>query len=117
MEPLARIVPIDQNFLFTVDTFSDRLQSAALNYLPKIGSGSFYVRVERRGHPGEIHSTQVEQEMDHIIQQACREKGWDGRVDFKDPDIIIVAETLDDVCGVGSISKALRSQYPFIRVP
>lgn len=117
LEPLARVVPIDHFFEFTIDTFSDQLKEILLPYAETIDSGSFYVRLERRGHAGEIHSPTVEQAMDHFLIQACEVKGDKPTVNFKDPDLIIIAETLDDVCGVGSIPKTLRSRYPFIRVP
>ncbi len=117
LEPLARVVPIEHTFEFTVETFSDQLQKVVFRYVDQIDSGSFYVRLERRGHAGEIHSPTVEQTMDHVLQHTCAEQGWIPKVDFKDPDLIVIAETLENVCGVGAISRAWRSQYPFVRVP
>ena len=117
LEPLARVVPIEHTFEFTVETFSDQLQEMVLHYVDYIDSGSFYVRLERRGHAGEIHSPTVEQDMDHVLQQHCMDNGWNPKVDFKDPDLIIVVETIENVCGVGPITRALRMKYPFIRVP
>ncbi len=117
LEPLARVVPIEHTFEFTVETFSLQLKEVVLQYVASIDSGSFYVRLERRGHKGEIHSPQVEQDMDHLLLQACEAKGWKPVITFEDPDIIIVVETLENICGVGTITRALRSHYPFIRVP
>jgi len=117
LEPLARVVPIEHFFEFTIDTFSEKLKETLLPYADLIDSGSFYVRVERRGHAGDIHSPTVEQAMDRLLIQACEAKGEKPTVNFKDPDLIIAVETLDDMCGIGSIPKTLRSRYPFIRVP
>lgn len=117
LEPLARVVPIDYTFEFTVESFSGQLKEIVLPYAETINSGSFYVRLERRGHSGEIHSPTIERTMDHLLQQQCAEKAWNPHIDFNDPDVVIVVETVENLCGVGSIDRALRLQYPFIRVP
>ncbi|MEW6544906.1 MAG: THUMP domain-containing protein [Nitrospirota bacterium] len=115
--PLAKLVPINQTFEFTVETFPTRLKEAILPYAERLGSGSFYVRIERRGHAGELHSQHLEQEMDQALGDAIRAGGGMPRIDFKDPDAIVVAETLGDLCGVGMITRAMRSRFPFVHVP
>jgi tRNA(Ser,Leu) C12 N-acetylase TAN1 len=88
-----------------------------LPYAEMIGNGSFYLRVERRGHAGEIHSQHVEQELDGAFRERLMARGQTPSVDFKDPDVIVVAETLDDECGVGAIPRSMRTRFPFVRVP
>ncbi len=117
LDPVARIVPIDRTFEFTVADFSTALKEAVLAYADMIDNGSFYVRIERRGHAGEIHSQHVEQELDQAVRETLAQKGMTPAIDFKNPDVIVVAETVGDVCGVGVITRAMRTQYPFIRVP
>jgi tRNA(Ser,Leu) C12 N-acetylase TAN1 len=117
LDPLAKLVPVDQTFTFTVETFVEQLKAAVLPYADRIGNGSFYVRLERRGHHGEIHSQQVEQELDRLLIAALSEKGLTPKIDFKDPDWILAIETIGDVCGVGALSRELRARYPFIKVP
>lgn len=117
LDPLAKLVPIEWTFRFTVDEFPDRLKEATLACRERIGSGSFYVRLERRGHAGEIHSQQLEQMADQAIREAAAAQGRMPTVDFKDPDVIVVAETVDDVCGVGVITRSMRTRFPFVRVP
>lgn len=116
-ESLARVIPIDRTFELRVETFSDQLQTAILPYAERLDNGSFYVRVERRGHAGEIYSQTIEQAMDQFLIQQCKAKEQYPTVKFNDPDLIIVVETLENLCGVGSIPRALRVRYPFIRVP
>jgi len=117
LDPLAKLVPVDQIFAFTVETFVEQLRAAVLRYADRIGNGSFYVRLERRGHHGEIHSQQVEQELDRLLIATLGEKGLTPSIDFKDPDWIIAIETIDDICGVGALPRELRARYPFVRLP
>jgi tRNA(Ser,Leu) C12 N-acetylase TAN1 len=115
--PLARLVPIDRTFLFTADTLIPLLKAELLAYADHIGSGSFYVRIERRGHKGEIHSRQIEQELAHALIASLEQHGCTPHVDFHDPDVIIAIEIIGDECGVGIITKSLRERYPFVKVP
>lgn len=117
LDPLARLVPIDQTFDFTLATFSERLKEAILPYAERIGSGSFYLRIERRGHAGEINSHEQETRLGEVLYETLAARGRTPRVDFKDPDIIIIAETLDDQCGVGAITRLTRTRFAFVRAP
>ncbi|HXX74445.1 MAG TPA: THUMP domain-containing protein [Nitrospiraceae bacterium] len=115
--PLARVVPLDKTVTIDAASFVPTLRAEVLNYADQIGSGSFYVRVERRGHKGEIHGQQLEQELDHALIESLTQRGFRPRVDFKNPDVIIAIETVGDECGIGIITKSLREQYPFVKVP
>lgn len=117
LDPLSKLVPIDRVFVFTVESFGERLKEAVLPYAELIGSGSFYLRIERRGHAGEIHSQHQEQNLDQALREHLIGLGRTPSIDFKDPDVIIVAETLDDECGVGAITRSMRCRFPFVRVP
>jgi tRNA(Ser,Leu) C12 N-acetylase TAN1 len=117
LRPLAKLVPIEQTFTFTVDTFPVRLKEAVLGYADRIDSGSFYVRIERRGHAGEIHGQNLEQEMDRALIEILKGRGETPSVDFKSPDLIVAVETIGEECGIGALPRALRTRYPFVRVP
>ena len=64
LRPLARLIPIDRTFTFQVEHLPAQLERAVLAYAGRIDSGSFYVKIERRGHAGDIHSQPLEQELD-----------------------------------------------------
>lgn len=117
LSPLAKLVPIERTFAFTVETLMERLKEAVLPYADRIDDGSFYVRVERRGHAGEVHGQHLEQELDRALRDLLIAKGHVPRVDFKDADLIVVVETIGGVCGVGTIPRALRTRFPFVHVP
>jgi len=115
--PLARVVPLDKTLTIDVASLVPMLKAEVLGYADRIGSGAFYVRVERRGHKGEIHSQQLEQELAHALVELLTQKGHTPRVDFQNPDVIIAIEIVGDECGIGIITKSLRERYPFVKVP
>jgi tRNA(Ser,Leu) C12 N-acetylase TAN1 len=115
--PLARLVPLDRTFAFEADRLVRMLKAEALTYAGRIASGTFYVRVERRGHKSEVHSQQIEQELDRAVIEQLTNEGCTPRVDFKDPDLVVVIELVGEECGVGCITRSLRERYPFVKVP
>lgn len=117
LHPLARLVPIDGTFTFQIETLPAQLRQAVLAYVDRIDSGSFYVRIERRGHAGEIHSQPLEQELDRTLIEHLEGQGGAPRIDFKDPDAIVAVELIGDECGVGLITRAMRERFPFVKVP
>lgn len=116
LDPISKLVPIEKTFKFSVDTFEDRLKDALMPYAELINSGSFYVRIERRGHAGEIHSQHMEQHLDGVLIERLATCGHTPAVNFNDPDFILLAETLDDVCGVTALPRDMRERFPFIHI-
>jgi tRNA(Ser,Leu) C12 N-acetylase TAN1 len=115
--PLARLIPIDRTFVFQVEHLPAQLEHAVLAYADRIDSGSFYIRIERRGHSGAIPGQQLEQALDRTLMVHLQEQGAAPRVDFKDPDVIVAVELIGDECGVGSITRTMRERFPFVKVP
>ncbi len=112
LDPLARLVPIERTFDFTIENFPERLKEAILPYTERIGSGSFYLRIERRGHAGEINSHEQEVRLGEVLYETLVARGKSPHVNFKDPDLIIVAEILDNVCGVGDDPPGIANGVP-----
>jgi hypothetical protein len=54
------------------------------------------VRIERRGHAGEIHSQSLEQELGRMLFAHLREQGATPFIDFKDSDAIVAVELIGD---------------------
>lgn len=114
--PLARLVPLDRTFLFTADTLIPLLTTEVRAYAERIGTGSFHVRVERRGHKDEIHPRSIEEALAGVVIESLAQRGCTSHVEFHDPDFIIAVEIVGDECGIGLITKSLRRQYPFVKV-
>lgn len=117
LAPVARIVPISRTIGFTPENLLCQLKEIVLGWAGRIDSRTFYVRCERRGQAGVLHSHDLEQALEAVLRRYLQAQGHQPRVDFKDPELIIAVELIDNVCGVGLITKALRAQYPFVRVP
>ncbi len=117
LRPLSRLIPIDRTFTFQVEHLPAQLEQAVLAYADRIDDGSFYVRIERRGHAGDIHSQPLERELGRMLMETLKERGAEPHVDFKDPDAIVAVELIGDECGIGLITRAMRQRFPFVKVP
>ncbi len=114
---LVRVVPVDAAFSFTLDTFRERLGETIEGMANRVPPGAFYVRIERRGHKGEIPTPEVEREMDSRIIVAHERLGLTSRVDFKEYSSVVAVETLGDQGGVGIVLREFTEKYPFLKVP
>ncbi|HEX9190795.1 MAG TPA: THUMP domain-containing protein, partial [Candidatus Deferrimicrobiaceae bacterium] len=114
---IARMVPVDRTFSFTVPLFRERLGEVVDGMAPSVPEGTFYVRIERRGHKGRIPTQEVEREMGERIMAAHAEAGCSSRVDFKEYRSVIAVETFRDEGGVGLILRETLERFPFLRVP
>lgn len=113
---VGKVIPIQKTFSFQPGAFDEMLKAALLEYLPQLEGKSFFVRIERRGFKGKINSLTEEQTLDQFLLDQLRQKGKEGKIDFKDPDYIIVVETLGDRCGVGLIAREMKKRHPVVRI-
>ncbi len=116
LAPVARVIPITQTFAFTPETLLAQLREAVHTWAAQIDSRTFHVRCERRGHSGLLHGHDLERALDESLRDDLEARGHQPRLDFKDPEIVIAVELVDRVCGLGLITKALRTQFPFVRI-
>ncbi len=114
---IVRVVPVDTVFSFTVDTFRERLGEVVDGLAERVPPGAFYVRIERRGHKGEIPTPEVEREMDARIIVAHERLGLSSRVDFKEFSSVVAVETFHDRGGAGIVLREAMEKYPFLKVP
>ena len=114
---VVRGVPVDTVFSFTLDTFRERLGEVVDAMEDRVPPGAFYVRIERRGHKGEIPTPDVEREMDGRIIAAHERRGVSSRVDFKEFSSVVAVETFHDRAGVGIVLREVMERYPFLRLP
>jgi tRNA(Ser,Leu) C12 N-acetylase TAN1 len=113
---LARVVPIEVTARFDPVEPIAPLVAAAEPLLGRLAGGSFFVRLERRGLKGRLHSPTIEREIGDRVWQALVARGHAPRVEFGDPDAVLVIETLGDQAGLGVIDRTLRREFPFVRV-
>ena len=113
---LAKVVPIEVTVRFEPGEPVEPLVAAAESLLERLAGGAFFVRLERRGLKGRLHSPTVEREIGDRVWRALEARGHTPRVAFRDPDAVLVIETLGDQAGLGVVTRALREAYPFVKV-
>jgi tRNA(Ser,Leu) C12 N-acetylase TAN1 len=113
---LAKVVPIETTLHFDPNDAAAVLARAAEPFLDRLAGGAFFVRLERRGLKGRVHTPTVEREIGERVWRALEARGHTPRVAFRDPDAVLVIETLGDQAGMAVLSRALRREYPFVRI-
>jgi tRNA(Ser,Leu) C12 N-acetylase TAN1 len=113
---LARAIPIDATTRFDATTAVDAVAAAAAPLLDRLAGGSFFVRLERRGLKGRVHTPTFERDLGDRVWRALEARGHAPRVDFRDPDAVLVVETIGDVAGLAVLPRALREEYPFVKI-
>jgi tRNA(Ser,Leu) C12 N-acetylase TAN1 len=116
VKELLRVLPVERTFQFTPQTFEERLHEAVAAFVERMSNGTFYCRLERRGLKGRIVSPEIEQRLGEHIRALAAQHGKTLRVSFRDPDYIIVAETVGNSCGVALVTRELRTRYPFVKI-
>ncbi|MCX8116978.1 MAG: THUMP domain-containing protein [Desulfobacterota bacterium] len=113
---ISQIVPLERTFYFELPQFMDRLKEVLLPYVERIGEQRFYVRVRRRGHKGDFSSQEVEKGIAEFLIENLEKFGKEAHVSFRDPEMIVVIETIANWAGVSLITKAMKEAFPFVRV-
>jgi tRNA(Ser,Leu) C12 N-acetylase TAN1 len=113
---LARLLPIDHTLRFTLETALDDLAAAAEPLVDRLEGDAFFVRLERRGMKGRLHTPTLERDLADRVWRMLEARGRTPRVDFRDPDGVLVVETLGDQAGIVLLPRALRARYPFVRI-
>lgn len=112
---IARVIPIDVAFTFAPETLTQSLKAAVVPLAARLADGTFCVRVERRGLAGRINSPDVERAVAGHVFDLAQAAGKTLGVSLEDPDFLLVVETIGTDCGVGLVTRELRSRYPFVQ--
>ena len=113
---LAKVVPVETLVRFDAANAVESFAAATEPLLDRLGSGSFFVRLERRGLKGRLHTPTVERDLADRVWRALEARGHLPRVAFRDPDAVLVVETIGDEAGIGVLTRAVRQAYPFVKV-
>lgn len=116
LSALSKVIPIDSTFEFTVEDFLDKAKEVVRPYIERIGDSKFYTRIERRGHKGELDSHKLEQMLGEHLHGELEKLGRHPSTDFKDPDMIVVIETVGNHAGVSLIIREMKEKCQFIKV-
>jgi tRNA(Ser,Leu) C12 N-acetylase TAN1 len=113
---VAKAVPIERTVRFDPAELFEALTEAARPFFPRLAGGSFHVRVERRGLKGLLHGAEVERHLGGAAWTALEAEGHTPVVSFKDPDRVLLIETLGERAGLTVVDRTLRQSYDFVRV-
>ena len=114
---LTKMVPVELTGTFEPTALAEAATDLVLPHADRVAGQTFYVRVERRGLKGVVHTPTVERLVGEALIGATERCGKPATVRFDDPDVIVAIETTGDTFGVGFLSRALRHRFPFVRVP
>jgi tRNA(Ser,Leu) C12 N-acetylase TAN1 len=112
---IGRVLPIDQVLQLDEDDPQASLEPAIAALGARV-AGSFFVRLERRGLHGALHSSEAERTLGATLWRAIEATGHTPRVTFQDPDVVVAIETLGPRAGIALVDRTLRQTYPFIRI-
>jgi tRNA(Ser,Leu) C12 N-acetylase TAN1 len=116
LQYLIRVLPVERTFPFTVETFEEQVWTNVTPLVQRMTSGTFHVRLERRGYKGKIISPEVEQRLGEYVIEIAKQQGKTLRVSFHDSDYVVVVETVGNRGGVALITRDLSARYPFVKI-
>jgi len=114
---LTKVVPVEHVTQFEAAELCETVVNALAPTTARLTGKTFYVRLERRGFKGVVHTPTVERMVGEALLDASARHGATARVSFQDPDIIVAVETTGSTVGVGLLTRDLRTRFPFVRVP
>ena len=116
---LSRLLPIKSSFHMLPYETDEIFKQKAKQLVDEIRKGeTFCVIINRRGLKGSFSATETAVEVGRYVVTLLEEKfGSKPNVDLEDPDRALVFETVYKWCGVASVSKEMRRQHSFIRLP
>jgi tRNA(Ser,Leu) C12 N-acetylase TAN1 len=115
-QDIGRVIPLEQVAVFRLETFLEVAREAIRPFLGQLAGRRFYVRLERRGHKGQIISPEAERALDAFIKEELAKGGETAAVDFDHPEMIVAVETLGDRLGVGLLTGELLERYELVRI-
>jgi tRNA(Ser,Leu) C12 N-acetylase TAN1 len=116
LRSLSQIVPIERFFHFDVTDFREKAKEAVSPYIDQLENSRFFVRVVRRGHKGEISGMETEKELASFILESLQREGTHAAVNIEEFEKMIVVETVENLAGIGLITREMKDKYPFIKV-
>lgn len=112
---LSRVAPAQHTVSFrSAEEFEERAVPAVRELADSVAGSSFYVRVHRRGFGESLSSHDEERLLAGAIFDALEEDGETARVDFDDPDAVVVVEIVGPRAGISVWSRDQLRRYPFL---
>jgi tRNA(Ser,Leu) C12 N-acetylase TAN1 len=115
LNAMSHVVPFEYVFTFdNVAEFEAKAREIALSYVPQLAGKSFHVRLRRRGLKGIISTPDEERFLDDVLLGALAATGSPGRIDFDNPDHVLLIETVGRSGGIALWTGGDLKRYPFL---
>ncbi|WP_218141496.1 THUMP domain-containing protein [Nitrosovibrio tenuis] len=114
LSDLGRVIPVEQTFSFTPETLTGQLKQAMIPLVARMTEGTFHVRLERRGLPGQVMSQEVERQVGEHLQALAEAAGKRLQVSFAHADYVVAVETIGTRCGIALLDRTFRERFPFV---
>ena len=114
-EVLSHVIPVEERFVFhSPEEFESDALWLLLNRIEVLAGRSFHVRVHRHGFEGRLSSRDEEEFLGGAIMDELERRGESATVDFDDPDVLVVVETISTRGGIALLEREERERYPFL---
>ncbi len=113
----ARAFPAQHTFHF--DSLAD-LEAITATFVDEwaddLAGASFHVRCRRRGRSTDLDPIEAEDFLGDAVMRMLAARGTPGRIDFRDPDVVIDIETLDTEGAVSLWTRDDMRSFGFLLV-
>lgn len=92
------------------------LEDAVLCLAGRIGNATYHVRVDAHGHGPIAHPHDLEQRLGDALWRELKQRGFEARVTFDDPELVVLIELVGDAAGLALVDRETRRQYYFMKV-
>ena len=114
-EVISHVIPVEERFVFhSAEEFEAGALRLLLDRIEVLAGRSFHVRVHRHGFEGRISSQDEEGFLGGAIMDELDRRGETATVDFDDPDLLVVVETISTRGGIAILDRDDRERYPFL---
>jgi tRNA(Ser,Leu) C12 N-acetylase TAN1 len=113
---LGKALPICVTFPVHPESFIDDLAQRLSSLVEGLKGKSFHVRVERRGHKGDLRTHEIERQMGDYLWEELQRQGGQPVVSFKDPDVVVAVEIVGATAGVAVVARRLWQEFPFVKI-
>lgn len=113
---LGKVRPVQQTLPVDVANFATDVEAALAQMVDAIGSRTFHVRVERRGHKGILSTRDLELRFGDYLWGVLEERGFQPSVNFGDPEVVVAVEIVGDAAGISLIYREFRQAFAFVKL-
>ena len=112
---VSHVIPVEERFVFhSPEEFESGALRLLLDRIEVLADRSFHVRVHRHGFEGRLSSQDEEEFLGGAIMDELERRGETATVDFEDPDVLVVVETISTRGGVALLEREERARRPFL---